>query len=134
MPRFIVRFFDVAFLSDDTKDEIVLEMGEHECRGFSEVRAAEGEFPKGVLAVRRVHASPDDSVYRHGRDDGDVKLDVTVELEVEAEDEDQANRIGPPVRLLTELVDLLPRGSELGLEGSWEIEEVEPVGELAPAI
>lgn len=120
MPKFTVTFEDVAFSSRGPEDDpIELSLSEHELRGFNEVRISEGEFPSGVLGVTRCYATPDTSVFEHGRDGGYAKLFASIDLLVEADSLEDARGMNPPARLLAEMVDMLDE--HLELEGSWEI-------------
>jgi len=117
MPLFDVTFEDVGFLTDESLSE--LELSESECGGFTDTSLAEGTFPKGVVGLVKASWSPDDSVYKGGKDEeGDIKVFVSITLRVEAEDESEADYMTPPEGLLTRITDML--GTEIGLEGNWE--------------
>lgn len=134
MAIFTVTFEDVAFTSlPKARDPIEMELTEQELIGISETMQAEKTFPPGVTWVSKVYATPDDSVYKNGRRDGEVKLFVSVDLLIEAADEEAAEAFDPPVDLLTKLVDMLPEGAELHLERQWESLMAEAAESPAPA-
>lgn len=134
MPSFVVTFEDVAYLSVPSgRDPLEFNASEYELAGFSEVARREGVlFPEGVSAVVRAAATPDDSLFEAGRDEsGDVKLFVSIDLLVEAPEEDAAERMNPPVHLLTRVADLL--SPEFAFENAWEAVCAEPAEVQAPA-
>lgn len=126
-----VTYEDVAWLSRGPEvDPAEFELERPFLEAFVETSRAEGLLPERVVDVLSATAYPDDSVYRHGRRQGSVKLFASIDLAIEADGEDDLPAIDALTPLLTKLVDAMD--TELSLEGIWEYLGHEPLDEVEP--
>lgn len=106
-----------------SQDPIELEAAIDTIEAFNNSRAGDTAWPAAVLAVTKVTANPDDSVYTHGRRDGVVKLFASVEVLVDAETEGAAAALTLNNDWLSKAVALLSH--ELDLEETWDLLDYE---------
>lgn len=104
-------------------DPIELEAEIDDIEAFNQARAGDATWPAAVLAVTKVTANPDNSVYSHGRRDGVVKLFASVEVLVDAESEGAAAALTLNNDWLSKAVALM--GHELDLEETWDLLDYE---------
>lgn len=117
--QFKVSFEATGFTDD--KALVGQSFSEQEALGFTEVSLAQGTLPKGVAAVIGGYVTDDDE-----QGDSDIHVFVHIDLLVDADSEDQAERMAPPVDLLTKISDLMTGEFSLDLESnSWEVTEVD---------
>jgi hypothetical protein len=120
--QFKVTFEASGFTN--SKELVGQACSEQEAKGYTEVSLAEKTFPKNVLAVLGGRISDDDE-----QGERDIHVFVCVDLLVEVSGEEAAERVAPPIDLLTKISDLMSRGFDLDLEAhSWEVTEFEGIG------
>jgi len=86
----------------------------------------------GVAGVSGGHITEDDA-----QGGSDVKVFASVALLVEAINEDDAESFNPPAKLLTYLADVMGAvdgESLIGLDGSWEVVDVEESEDMSQCV
>jgi len=119
--QFLVSFDDVAYSAKLAEDDPDYEVGAEAIAAFNAARAS---WPKGVVALSEMTASPDDTVYADGVRDGRVKLFMSIVLLVECENQAEADNFAPPVKLLEEIKTLW--SEDLDWEKNWELLDAMP--------
>lgn len=121
-----LTFDNVAFSSaPPAADPIELEADLEKMEAFNDSRPGAKDWPEAILAITAVKASPDDSVYENGRQDGGVKLFVSVEVLIDAENEKAVEALAVNGEWLKMTAGLLQHDHELDFEETWDLLDFE---------
>ncbi|MDO9179469.1 MAG: hypothetical protein Q7U16_14305 [Agitococcus sp.] len=128
MALYKVYFEEVGYLDNDSA--VNSEVTEHEAMGFTEQSVKEGLFPANIVGVTGGYITADDA-----QGDCDIRCFVRISLIVQADSLQQANRMTPPVDLLTKVLDMLVQSDtpvSFEAEDNWAVVDVTEI-ELAEA-
>lgn len=129
-----LTFDNVAFSSaPPAADPIELEADLDRMEVFNESRPGAKDWPEAIVAVTAVTASPDDSVYRHGRRDGVAKLFVSVEVLIDVENEKAVEALAVNGEWLKTAAGILEHEHNLDFEETWDLLDYEMASPPPPA-